>query len=156
MPNFMLKNPNSDATIEQTAYSQEDNQCGDNERPDVGDSWGDRPVIRRSPAPLSASATLTLGQYVQILTVSYSALSFPDFYAKNIDMRTKLEGIAIGVVCVQFSTVAVTANLILRIIPIRTIGNHRNDFMLLPRGLYGKWRGFIHYFFCAVSLVFYR
>ena len=68
-------------------------------------------------------------------------LSFPDFYAKNIDVRTTLEGIAIHVVHIQFSTVAVTANLILRIIPKRTIGNHRNDFMLFPRGLYGKWCG---------------
>jgi hypothetical protein len=88
--------------------------------------------------------------------VSYSALSFPDFYAKNIDVRTLLEGIAIHVVCVQFSTVAVTANLILRIMPKRTIGNHRNDFMLIPRGFNGKWRGFIHNLFCAVSLVLYR
>ena len=71
MPNFMLKNPNSDAPIEQTADSEENNQCSNDECPDVGDSRGNRLVIRRSPAPLSASVTLTLGQYVQILTVSY-------------------------------------------------------------------------------------
>ena len=71
MPNFMLKNPNSDAPIEQTADSEENNQCGNDERPDVGDSRGDRLVNRRSLTPLSASVTLTLGLYVQILTVSY-------------------------------------------------------------------------------------
>jgi len=45
MPNFTLKNPNSYATIEQTANSKENNQCGDNERPDVGDSRGNRHIV---------------------------------------------------------------------------------------------------------------
>ncbi len=44
-PNFTLKNQFSDATIEQTTDSKEDNQCGDNERPDVGDSRGDGHIV---------------------------------------------------------------------------------------------------------------
>ena len=45
MPNFMLKNPNSDAPIEQTADSKENNQCCNDERPDVGDSRGNRHIV---------------------------------------------------------------------------------------------------------------
>ena len=71
-------------------------------------------------------------------------LSLPNFDAKNIDVRTMLESIAIHIVCTKFSFIAITANLVIWIIPIRTIGNHRNDFVFLPLGLYGKRCGLIH------------
>ena len=92
----------------------------------------------------------------KIFSPSFMLLSFPDFYAKNIDVRTKPEVIAIHIVGTKFSTVAVAANLIIRIIPIRTIGNHRNNFVLLPSGLYGKWRWLIHNLFWTIGLVFDR
>ena len=44
-PNFALKNQFSDATIEQTANSKENNQCCNDERPDVGDSRGDGHIV---------------------------------------------------------------------------------------------------------------
>ena len=66
-PNFTLRNQFSYATIEQTADSKEDNQCGDDEGPDVGDSRGDGDIVRVG----NQSLAIVLGQYVRILTVSY-------------------------------------------------------------------------------------
>ena len=47
-------------------------------------------------------------------------------------MRTALECIAIHIVGTQFSCIAITANLIFSIIPKRTIGYNRNDFVNNP------------------------
>ncbi len=53
MPNFMLRNHFFDALIEQTADSEENNQCGDNERPDVGDSRGNRHIVGVGDKPFT-------------------------------------------------------------------------------------------------------
>ena len=71
-------------------------------------------------------------------------------------MRTALEGIAIHIVGTQFSCIAITANLIFSIIPKRTIGYNRNDFVLLPCGGNGKRGGLIQNRLGSIELVLYR
>lgn len=53
--------------IEYTADSQENNQCSDDESPDVGDARGDGHIV----GMWNQAFAIVLGQYVRILTVSY-------------------------------------------------------------------------------------